>query len=229
MPTTIALLCRFFDREVPRLATRYDWKIPAIAGFAQAGARGHAPNLALKQYLKALWDGATSDAERLRIARIIVSDWGGVRGNRDSTLLRYVQAATQGVAPATLQGVASYSKIFAIAHPRRFAIYDARVAACLNAVQINGGLARGMAFNYVPGRNTIVGNVATRTGFTQQPAFAPRHLVQRGWRAIGRDQTYATYLALLQACRAERPQHSLTDLEMALFATAEDECRQAMG
>lgn len=128
----------------------------------------------------------------------------------------------------TLKGVASYSKIFAVVHPERFAIYDARVAACLNAVQINAETECGIAFNYVPGRNNIVGNAVSRRGFTQDPRFSPKRLVQSGWLPVKRNQTYKKYLEVLTLCRAELPDFSLLSLEMALFSNAECECRRAM-
>jgi len=109
--------------------------------------------------------------------------------------------------------VASYSKLFSIARPEAYAIYDARVAACLNAVQINGGIRRGIAFNCLPGRNNVVGNTVTKRG---------------NWVLIKRDETYSRYLDLLETCRAKLPGYDLPRLEMALFANAEAECQRAM-
>lgn len=225
---TISILCQFFDREVPLLSNTYNWKIPKIDSFTQSGESGYTPNLALKQYLNKLWGNASSDDEKLRVAKVIVSDWGGVRGNNQNTLIKYVNAISKSAPPTPIQGVASYSKIFAIVDPQRFAIYDARVAACLNAAQINAKIKTGLAFNYVPGRNNVVGNTTTKTGFTQDPRFSTKQLVQLGWSSIRRDDTYKKYLELLFACLKERPQYSLTSLEMALFANAERECKTAM-
>ncbi len=228
MKQTISALCQFFDREVPRLSSTYNWKIPKIEGFTRAGQSGYGPNIALKAYLKTLWDHALTNPERLRIAEIIVSDWGGVRANSKGTLNKYIVAVLEKYPPTPLQGVASYSKIFAIVHPLRFAIYDARVAACLNAAQINANLTKGLAFNYVPGRNNVVGNTVTKIGFTQEPRFSTNQLVQLGWSPIRRNETYLRYLELLHFCLKERPKYDLTSLEMALFANAECECKRAV-
>jgi hypothetical protein len=224
---TINALCQFFRREVPRLTDTYDWKIPRIVGFPQAGESGYQPNLALKKHLKMLWDNAPGD-ERVEIAQIIVSDWGGVRSNRQETLENYVSAISKPVPPTPLQGVASYSKIFSIVCPERFAIYDARVAACLNALQVNAGIEKGVAFNYVAGRNNVVGNVAKKSGFTHDVRFSTKRLVQSGWLRIKRDQTYAKYLELLASCLNLLPDYNLASLGMALFASAECECKRAM-
>ena len=47
------------------------------------GERGYQPNLDLKAYLNKQWEGACS-ARRLQLAKVIVSDWGGIRGNKPS-------------------------------------------------------------------------------------------------------------------------------------------------
>lgn len=165
---------------------------------------------------------------RLQLAKLIVNDWGGIRGNRPETLERYVINISKQTLTTQLQGVASYSKILSIAQPDKFAIYDARVAGCLNAVQINAGIQHGVAFNYVPGRNNIVGNTATKLGFTQDARFSVRVLVKSGWSPIKRDQTYTTYLKILSLCLEELPNYNLTSLEMALFANAQCQCQLAM-
>lgn len=224
---TVSALCTFFRREVPRLALTYDWKIPEIEGFAQAGEHGYQPNLDLKKYLNLQWANASS-ARRLQLAKVIVSDWGGVRGNRPETLERYVTNISKPTLSTPLRGVASYSKILSIAQPDKFAIYDARVAGCLNAVQINASIQHGVAFNYVPGRNNVVGNAATKVGFTQDARFSVKVLVKTGWSPVKREQTYTTYLKMLSLCLGKLPNYSLTSLEMALFANAECECQQAM-
>lgn len=227
MNQTVSALCRFFRREIPRLPLTYDWRIPSIEGFAQAGQVGYQPNLDLKEYFKGKWEAASND-DRLWIAKAIVSDWGGVGANRPETLKRYVDALLAAAPSTPLQGVASYSKIFAVVHPNRYAIYDARVAACLNAVQINAGIERGVAFNYVPGRNNVVGNAFLKRGFTQEIRFSPKKLVQSGWSPVRRNQTYQKYLEVLELCRAALPDFKLVSLEMALFANAERECQRAM-
>lgn len=224
----INLLCQFFKKEVPNLQHSYSWKIPQIDNFTQSGETGYQANLALKEHLKNLWEKAKSNDEKLKIATIIVSDWGGVRANRPKTLRRHVSTALQ-INPSTpLQGVASYSKILSIVNPNRFAIYDSRVAACLNAIQINAGHRNGLAFNYVSGRNNIIGNTAKKSGFTQDIRFSTRTLVQSGWTPIKKLNTYSKYLETLEDCLKQLPNYSLASLEMVLFSNAERECIQAM-
>lgn len=228
MKHPIAILCDFFRREVPRLEETYNWKIPKVVGFNQSGETGYQPNLNLKAFLTQLWERSLSREERIHLAKIIVSDWGGVRANRPDTLASYIDGITNGTAPTALNGVASYSKILAIVFPGKYAIYDARVAACLNAIQINAGIQNGIAFNYVPGRNNVIGNAKTKSGFTHEMRFSTKELVRAGWLPINRAQTYSEYLELLSNCSKELPTHKLASLEMALFANAESECIRAM-
>lgn len=221
-------LCEFFDLKIPSLENEYKWKIPDIAGFPFSGQSGYHQNIALKLHLKALWDNAIDNEERLKVAKMIVSDWGGVRANNKDTLISYISKSLSTSPPTPIKGVASYSKILAIVHPGRFAIYDARVAACLNAVQINLKIKDGLAFNYVPGRNNIIGNTSKKIGFTQDERFTTKQLSALGWQVIKRGETYERYIELLNLCLLERPHYSLASLEMVLFSSAEDECKKAM-
>lgn len=227
MSQAISALCQFFSREIPFLSCTYNWKIPPIAGFDKTGHVGYQANIELKAHLRKQWNDALND-DKLQIAKIIVNDWGGVRANHPKTLERYAKALLEPEPSTPLKGVASYSKIFSIVDPSRFAIYDARVAACLNAVQINAGVKRGIAFNYVPGRNNVVGNALTGKGFTQNFLFSPKKLVSSGWLPVERDKTYETYIDLLKICLSALPSFDIVSLEMALFANAESECLFAM-
>lgn len=228
MEQVISVLLQFFDRELPRLGISYNWKIPEIKGFSKSGECGYEPNRELKIFLKRQWDGALTESTKIEVAETIVKDWGGVRNNSAETIKGYVSVVGNPSATMPLKGVASYSKIFAIVHPDEFAIYDARVAACLNAVQINAGLSAGLAFNYVPGRNNIVGNSLKRVGFTQERRFSVEKLLQRGWSGLELNKTYLKYMNVLKLCLICRPQYDLVQLEMSLFANAEIECKKAM-
>jgi type I restriction enzyme M protein len=92
----------------------------------------------------------------------------------------------------------------------------------------HAGVEKGIAFNYVPGRNNVVGNSLTGRGFSQQPQFSVRALCWSGWQRIKRDNTYRLYLDLLQACLGSCEGASLAQLEMALFANAESQCVKVM-
>ena len=217
----------YFDNELPKLKDSYRWKIPRIDGFNKCGEYDYSSNVELKEYFHNKWHDACSD-EKTIIAKQVVSDWGGVRGNRDSTLDHYVSEAVSSKPSCLLKGVASYSKIFSITDLAKYAIYDARVAVSLNAIQWNAGSKCGLTFNYVPGRNNVTGNAIKKTGFAFRQEFRTANLIKSGWHHVPRDKTYRTYLDLLTACLRTFPTYKLYDLEMVLFANAEKECLKAM-
>lgn len=227
MNSLVSVLCDFFERELPCLPASYQWKIPVIDGFTQSGESGYRANVELKRHLHQRWNLATYE-RKLDLVEVIVSDWGGVRANKAETLKRYVDAIAELEPDTPLNGVASYSKIFSIVRPEQYAIYDARVAACLNAVQFNAGIENGIAFNYVPGRNNVIGNAGKKSGFTQLPEFSVKSLTNSGWLRLKRNDTYAKYNQVLSHCLARLPSRSRFELEMVLFARAEHECQIAM-
>ena len=226
MDSAIFLLCDFFEREHPHLSKNYNWKIPLINSFPQSGSFGYQANVDLKSHLHNQWHSASYEY-KIELAQVIVRDWGGVRSNKLDTLKTYVDRIMTSNPETPLNGVASYSKIFSIVRPEQYAIYDARVAACLNAVQINNGLKNGIAFNYVPGRNNKVGNVATKSGFTQMPENSAKSLCLSGWTAMARKETYTKYNELLSKCLKQLPGMNRVELEMILFSKAEEECNLA--
>jgi hypothetical protein len=218
----------YLEKELPNLSEQYHWRIPQIDGFDRSRETSYDANLELKRFLRRHWDDAKDGESKLAVARTVIADWGGVRGNTNATLNRYVLEAAKQNPDTPFSGVASYSKLFAIVNPDRFAIYDARVAACLNAVQILHDPDFGIAFNYCPGRNQIVGNVNNRQGFAFHPEFTVTGLANRGWSTLPRAETYARYLSLLSECRKALPKYRIHDFEMLFFANAERECQAAI-
>jgi len=162
------------------------------------------------------------------IAKVIVSKWGGVRRNKDTTFEGYVKEILKPIPSTPLGGIASYSKIFAIADMNKYAIYDARVAACLNAIQWNSDMKNGIAFNYIDGRNKVTGHKGEKKGFAHQNEFETKYLIEHGWKKVEKDETYTVYLELLKECLKHFKDYKLHDLEMVLFANAEKECKKAM-
>lgn len=222
----VPVLVQFFQQNLPRLQRVYQWQIPVLAGFSVQKQRGYDANVQLKQHLAQRWELASRE-QQLELAKFVVAKWGGVRGNKPETLAAYVDELQKAQPATPLKGIASYSKIFSIAKPTQYAIYDARVAACLNAIQWLAG-AQGVAFHYVTGRNNVVGNSLKKIGFTHNPTFALKALYAKGWTEIRKDDCYATYLQLLQRCAAELDGAPIYQLEMLLFALAEEQCQAAI-
>ncbi|MXO64900.1 hypothetical protein [Altericroceibacterium endophyticum] len=228
----IAPFCAYFQAALPQLETDYTWSIPQ--SFEEYGfrGRGYEANKQLKYHFSRLWH-ETDREGREELARKIVSDWGGVRANRPETLVRYIDWIEHERSVWPKQGVASYSKILSIVAPDKFAIYDARVAVSLIAIQYIFGSSRGVLFHYVPGRNKTTGDNKGR-GFTNHPRFKSRALKHVGWTRLRPNANYQTYLDTLNRVANQLWQQTqfqdllLCDLEMSLFANAERLALRAM-
>lgn len=213
---------QFFAQHLPQLDRNYNWPVgvKARAGLSTFTWHEKSGNLAeciaLKQHLTDAWSRADT-AEKAKLARWIVADWGGVRGNLPITLQAHLDQLENDARP--LKGVASYSKILSVVNCTQYAIYDARVAVSLNAVQLTSGVAMPVFFQYVPSQNKAIQAFAK--------TFPIQELVgNRKWHQVERDATYNTYLALLHQLKSHFPDTEIYHLEMTLFSLAPDFCRQ---
>lgn len=225
-------LIKYFKKSLPKLASDYSWKIPpSLEEFGLKG-EGYEPNKNLKFYFQKKWKMA-SRSEKQEIAKIVVSDWGGVKANKSETLQHYVDHISTSDFDMPLKGVASYSKILAIVDPLKFAIYDARVAVSLIATQFLCENTPRVAFHYVPGRNKITGDNQGR-GFVHHPVFTRKALKDSGWNQIPSKDNYNQYIKTLLKVRDHLRsidrfrETELYDLEMSLFANAEKLATEAM-
>ena len=181
-------------------------------------------NIALKRHLAKHWAVASLD-EKIRVATWIVSDWGGIRRNSPMTILGYVNQADAQRPATPFFGISSYSKILGIKDPDKYAVYDARVAASLNAIQlllIRDGKLRSpdlLAFSVPPGRNETIKRFDSE-------AF-PLALNRIGFTSIERNEIYSTYLAILRGVSLAI-RKSILEVEMFLFAQADELCDEAL-
>jgi hypothetical protein len=182
-------------------------------------------NIELKWHLAKHWASAALD-EKIRIATWIVSDWGGIRRNSEMTILGYVNQADAERPATPFAGISSYSKILAIKDPDRYAVFDARVAASINAIQLLG-VSRTrlkpsdlLTFAIPAGRNSTVTDFRNNDGSLAS-------LARRGFTLVETDSTYATYLRLLSEVKCRVGGLSLLQIEMVLFARAPALCDDA--
>jgi hypothetical protein len=89
--------------------------------------------LAVKNHVALNWN-QLNEEEKLRVAQWIISDWGGVKRNKDETILEYVSFSLSEPKKFSYKGISSYSKILSFTNPNIYAIYDARVASSLNCL-----------------------------------------------------------------------------------------------
>jgi hypothetical protein len=202
----------------------YSWDLPRISFDGtplHTNKTSFEANVELKTRLNEAWN-ANPDL-RPEIAHWVVSSWGGIRGNQHQTLDIYCSRASREDPSTPLSGISSFSKILAIKDPDKYAIYDARVAVSLNAIQMIYQVSSGMAFPYVLGRNRITGDAASKPprGFVYREAAKVKNLISAPyyWKRVPRDQAYARYLGLLRE-NARNIGVPLCHLEMTLFCYA---------
>lgn len=194
------------------------------AGVADAGRSGgdwYARNVALKEKLHARW--CAQPDRRADIERYYVVDWGGVRSNKPETLAAYHGSDARTNIARGDKGIASWSKALCVRDPFEFAIFDARVSASLNALQVihRGRIGAPLRFPLLASRNGAV---------VQGMAHLRRHFRQHAWPRV--DQGfYDAYLSLCKAVGerigfpgAPMPVYAV---EMALFAHTEELLREA--
>lgn len=149
----------------------------------------------------------------LPVAKWIVQAWGGINGNHEQRLSEYLKRyfSTNSEMEYPQQGIATYSKLLAFRHPDKFAIFDARVAASINAILImtDGDRKPDRIFPLLPTQNGQVRNFNTQLQQMQIPPI---------------DDFYQAYLNLLkQAAGVLDTENGLAllDVEMLLFGNAE--------
>lgn len=229
MNNLISILVNFFQINIESLESSYNWPVPIE--YKDINLRNYDNNLKFKSEIKCKLEKFLSENnnfELFKLASLIVKDWGGIRGNKESTLKKYLDRILKNNEYFPFQGVASYSKIYAFLNPDIYAIYDARVASCLNAIQVNAGISDGVYFNTPSGRNNITGNVKTKKGFTFDSRYKKESLKKVGWVTLKHDETYDIYLDTLRKCAKELNNVSIAKIEMLLFSLAEQECKKSL-
>jgi hypothetical protein len=114
------------------------------------------------------------------------------------------------LAESDLQGVATWSKILAVQNPNRYPIYDARVAASLNAIQLASDIKELMLFPQVPSKNSKIVRFQKWI----------RHRFSKAIR-VPRSRAYGDYVSLLGAVARNSGLTAPDEVEMILFADAE--------
>ena len=140
-----------------------------------------------------------------------VRDFGGVRGNSDETLNRYITSDYQELLDLGTRGVASWSKILSVRNPKEYAIYDARVALSLNSIQKIYSISDRILFPQLPSRNTTF--VLPTQEIIRQSDF---------FKTKNNKNYYSKYLEMLQFSVCNQQYFDIQDAEMILFSNAEE-------
>jgi len=168
-------------------------------------------NLSLRKSLHSIW--MNEPDRRIDLANYYVRTWGHVNGNRQNTIQNYVNTIAL-VNPPLNKGIASWSKIACIANQNMYAIFDARVSAALNCLQLppnNGHIQPEYMFPLLKTQSNTVKryyNYWNENGLSV--LFPPIH-----------DNCYVYYLDCLAQAKAFLQQqgynYSIQHIEMCLF------------
>ena len=164
-------------------------------------------NIALKHELHRLWLVADSD-RRMELARYYVKTWGGIKRNDETTLFEYVNADASAVVARATSGIASWSKVLCIRDPKKYAIFDARVSASLNCLQISNRVETPAMY---PCLNTQNGGVKSGNKRIRV------HANENNWVPVNTRTFYEGYLGLISDAAASCGV-CIQTVEMVLFS-----------
>lgn len=205
----------------------YDWafnwkRLPP--GIREPDGNCYEKNVALKKALTEDWQKNGDATRRQELERFYIVVFGGVRTNAPETLNEYFSNTdAQNIARGS-QGIASWSKALTVRDFKRYAIYDARVAAALTALQIIYRVSKPQRFPLLPSRNRLI---AESTPALKQWARDKR------WAACS-PSFYEDYLALCRTTASRlksegnNPDAEIYSIEMMLFAHAEQLVKDAV-
>ena len=211
------------------MRSTYDWPLSAklINEYAIDEARSkYGQTVELKRKMSAKWQEAVRQIDSVgttplkHLAKQVVADWGGIHGNDERTLDRYCIESIEQDDDAPFAGIASRSKILAIADPAKFAIMDARVVIAITVIQLICEPVDGLLFPYLQSRNRALGRPR---GFLGEKRYqrADIHKHHPTWCRVSRKEAYTRYLELLRSVLILLDsRYELHDLEMTLFSQA---------
>lgn len=166
-------------------------------------------NLELKNQLHQNWLNGL-ELRRGDLIEYYIKVWGGIRGNGDNIMNFYRNAPTQDLLSQGFAGVSSYSKALVIHDPNRFYIYDSRVAASINCIQVKQQILDKIYFQIPFSQNANVRQVRT---------LLRNKSMNENWQCINDANVYNEYLCLLDLI-AEHSNFTKDLIEMTLFSLA---------
>jgi hypothetical protein len=203
----------------------YSWRtinesrLPAGINLPQGNQ--YEKNLALKTELNKKLKRETDHEEKKRLLKYYISTWGGIHGNSDETLNKYTRATTDELIAMGSHGIASWSKALCVHNPGQFAIFDARVSASMNALQIIENTENIKLYPVLTSRNNTI-----KKGIK----FFKGKAKKEGWESAPECSFYREYLGYLKNAASSLDKNlgaSVATIEMLLFSKAEELVRKA--
>lgn len=132
-------LLNFSKENIGNLSSIYKWPINLDHLPIKLNINGddsYEKNIDLRFQLHSSYLDSKTFEEKYSLIKWYIYNWGGVKTNNQETLELYTSSSPQELIDRGSQGIASWSKALSIINPIEYAIYDARVAMSINALQI---------------------------------------------------------------------------------------------
>lgn len=169
----------------------------------------YAQNISLKNQLAMQYSNG-DDEQKISVTRYYIAVWGGVRRNSIDKIIDYSLSAPENLIATGTQGIASWSKALCIRDPNTYAIYDARVALSLNAIQAVLEVDAPVLYPLLTGQNKLINRGSIRIH---------KHASEKNWPKVEKVYFYQQYNKSLAAAASALKVSQYT-LEMLLFAHA---------
>lgn len=207
-----ALILDFYLKNKKDLENEYKWKVDSVK-IPAVISRKHSDNnfelnLDLKEQLtRAFKVGNIKTQEEL--IHFYIYHWGGIRSNSRNTLEKYYFLKPENLISFGLKGISSWSKAITVHDYTKYAIFDARVSASLNGLQLS--INNAYFFPNIASRNNVIKQFNTKI----------KHYAKRNsWVIMPNYTFYNEYLELLYNV-SKNAGVSIAHIEMCLFAYAE--------
>jgi len=208
-----SLILDYYQKNKHKLINEYKWKvdkskIPSII-LLNNDDQNFRLNLELKKQLTSKF-GISNKKIKNELIHYYIYHWGGIHSNHKKTLKKYYNSNPKDLICLGHKGIASWSKALTVHDYNKYAIFDARVSAALNCIQINNNEA--FLFPILPSRNNKI------KCFNNKIKYIAK---ERKWTVVPRNQFYRNYLRLLNNV-SKKADVTIAHIEMCLFAFAED-------
>lgn len=208
-------LLDFSKENIGNLSSTYKWPInldhlPIQLNISGDGS--YEKNIDLRFQLHSSYLSSETFEEKYSLIKWYIYNWGGVKTNNQKTLELYTSSSPQELIERGAQGIASWSKALSIINPTEYAIYDARVAMSINALQIIYDIDSHEYYPPLLSRNKTINSCKEQIKTTIKQ-----------WKKAKDTDFYQNYLNLLKEV-ANDLGNNVThhDIEMLLFAYAEE-------
>lgn len=208
-------LLNFSKENIGNLSSIYKWPINLDhlpIKLSLSGDNSYEKNIDLRFQLHSSYLDSTTFEEKCSLIKWYIYNWGGVKTNNQKTLELYASSSPQELIDRGSQGIASWSKALSIINPNEYAIYDARVAMSINALQIINDIDSHEYYPPLLSRNKTINSCKEQIGTTVKQ-----------WKKAKNTEFYQNYLNLLKEVANDLGNNATHhDIEMLLFAYAEE-------